>query len=254
MRISTSLVVTIAVLFVGCAETPRPRTDSGPTTQPDARPRDVGTTPADAGDTVDATVVVDAGEIGDSGSGLDADLPTDTGPTATDSGTPDTGAADAEPPDMGPGPSQPFLLSSSAYMSGGAIPRRHTCRGIDVQPELSWSNPPARTMSFAVVLIDESIDFTHWVAYNIPAGTTQLPESASDDGTLPAGTQEASAYCRQFCGPCPQTTHTYTFKIFALDVATITFPFRGAFGDAELMSAFGANTLATATLTATFTP
>lgn len=109
-------------------------------------------------------------------------------------------------------------------------------------------------MSFAIVLIDESIDFTHWVAYDIPAGTNQLPEGASDMGTLPSGTQEARAYCTQFCGPCPRSQHTYKFEIFALDMANVPFGPRGAFGQAEIDRAYAGHILGRATLTATYTP
>jgi Raf kinase inhibitor-like YbhB/YbcL family protein len=254
VRSSATGVMIASLLLIACTEPPRTNTRPPPQPRADARTSDVGTTPEDSGQTEDAGFAVDAGDPNDSGeSPVDAS-PADTGPAPTDTGPADTGLADTGRPDMGAGPGQPFVLSSTAYMNGGMIPRRHSCRGIDVQPELSWSNAPAGTMSFAIVLIDDSIDFTHWVAYNIPASTSQLPESASDNRALPNGTQEADAYCRQFCGPCPGTTHTYTFKIFALDVATINFPFRGGFGDTQLMSAFGANTLGTATLTATFTP
>ncbi len=99
----------------------------------------------------------------------------------------------------------------------------------------------AATQSFALVMIDDSIDFVHWVAFDLPPETTSLPEGASDQGLLPAGTREANAYCVQYCGPCPPNTHTYTFRLYALDVPMIDFSYSGSFGDAELGAAFGAS-------------
>ena len=38
-----------------------------------------------------------------------------------------------------------FALTSTAFDPGGAIPRRFTCDGEDVSPELSWSGTPDGT-------------------------------------------------------------------------------------------------------------
>lgn len=220
----------------------------------DTAPQDAGQPPRDAAITdagQDAGLTADTG-VSDSG-------PADTGVTdtgVTDTGVTDTGVADAGPADSGivDAGALPFTLVSSAYAAGGMIPPLHSCRGEDLQPELTWSNPPAGTMSYAIILIDESIDFTHWVAYDIPANTSDLAEGASDRQALPRGTREASAYCTQFCGPCPRSTHTYTFTIYALDVATIAFGPSGGFGQSAIDRAFGGRVLGEASLTATFTP
>lgn len=219
--------------------------------------------PADAGQAADAQVQLDTGVAADAGqadTGFADAQPEDTG-TSADAGPADTGAMDSGEADAGQADAGEadagevaFTLTSAAYAEGGAIPQRHSCGGEDLQPELSWSGAPAGTMSFAIVLIDESIDFTHWVAYDIPAGTSQLPEGASDMGSLPSGTQEARAYCTQFCGPCPRSQHTYTFEIFALDMANVPFGPRGAFGQAEIDRAYAGHILGRATLTATYTP
>ncbi len=234
----SALPISVLALFLGaCSGEDSPATDAG---QPPV---------ADSGAAEDAGPT-DTGLIADSGSadsGLADSGTPDVG--TVDTGTVDTGTVDAGTVDAGP-----FTLVSSAYTSGGMIPPRHSCRGADLQPELTWTNPPAGTQSFAIVLIDESIDFTHWVAYDIPANVAQLAEGASDQGMLPSGTQEASAYCTQFCGPCPRSTHTYTFEIFALDIATIAFNYRGGFGQSEIDTAFAGHIQGRTTLTATFTP
>ena len=38
-------------------------------------------------------------------------------------------------------------ISSSAFHEGDKIPRKYTCEGEDVSPELAWNKPPEDTMS-----------------------------------------------------------------------------------------------------------
>lgn len=148
----------------------------------------------------------------------------------------------------------PLTLTSDSFMDGDAISARHSCRGEDLQPQLSWVNAPAETMSFAIVLIDLSIDYVHWVAYDVPPDTSDLPEGASNYGQLPPGTLEARAYGTSYRGPCPTSTHMYSFRIYALDQPMTAFTAVNPIRDADLSAAFDAHTLARATLTGTFTP
>lgn len=208
-------------------------------------------TAADASIAADAGIAdvpgpMDSEVFADAESNEDAEPPSDA--SAPDASEPDA----TEPADAGE--AGPFTLTSATVSEGGMIPEDHACPAPDVQPALEWINPPAGTQSYVLVLIDDTIDFVHWVAFNIPATTTSLAEAASDDMMLPQGASEANAYCRRYCGPCPGNRHTYTFRVYALDVATINFTRSGAFGDEELDADLDANTLGLATLTATYTP
>jgi phosphatidylethanolamine-binding protein (PEBP) family uncharacterized protein len=40
-----------------------------------------------------------------------------------------------------------FAISSTGFENGGDIPRKFTCDGADVSPELSWTEPPPGTLS-----------------------------------------------------------------------------------------------------------
>lgn len=224
-------------------------------------------TPADAGSPSDSGSAdlggLDLG-IGDNGvfdlgpgdsGGADSGLGEDA--ASADATSPDTGELDAGVTDSGApdtGVVEAFTLTSPAFAMGGVIPDRHACAGMDLQPELSWVGVPAGTQSLALVLIDDSINFVHWVALNLPPTLTNLPEGASDQGQLPAGAVEVDAYCTQYCGPCPGNMHTYTFRIYALDVATISYNWPGVVRATHLNAAFGTHTLAEARLTGTFTP
>jgi Raf kinase inhibitor-like YbhB/YbcL family protein len=209
--------------------------DSGQST--DALPADAS--PADLGTPADAAAP-DAGAVEDARV-MDATVPMDAAPRM-----------DAAAPDSGPPP--PFVLTSSAFMNGGAIPAANSCRGVDIQPEVAWTGAPPQTMSFAVVLIDDTIHYVHWVAYNIPPNIAELPEGASTRGQLPPGTMEAHAYGTRYRGPCPNSTHTYQFRVYALDQPMITFTASDPIGEAQLRAAFGNRALGVATMTGTFTP
>jgi Raf kinase inhibitor-like YbhB/YbcL family protein len=113
-------------------------------------------------------------------------------------------------------------VTSSSFSDGGAIPRRYTCDGADISPELKWTPPPAGTRSLALVMHDPDapVDFTHWLAYNISPAAHQLAEGASP-GNMPQGAIEGTNGFDRFGygGPCPPAgnPHHYVFRIYALD-------------------------------------
>jgi phosphatidylethanolamine-binding protein (PEBP) family uncharacterized protein len=86
--------------------------------------------------------------------------------------------------------SQQFTLSSPALNDNAMLPLKYAggvlcgsdSRGGDISPPLAWSNPPAGTESFTVLMIDpdgrRGIDSVHWVAYGIPAERTELKARA----------------------------------------------------------------------------
>src|SRR5580704_14672869 len=38
-----------------------------------------------------------------------------------------------------------FVISSTSFPNGGDIPKKFTCDGADVSPELAWTDPPPGT-------------------------------------------------------------------------------------------------------------
>jgi len=117
-------------------------------------------------------------------------------------------------------------LRSPSFASQGAIPAQHTCEGDDVAPALTWSDAPAATRSFALIVDDPDapdprapkMTWVHWVLYNIPATIGGLPEAARA-ADLPAGTLEGINDFKQagYRGPCPPIRrHRYFFKLYAL--------------------------------------
>lgn len=136
-------------------------------------------------------------------------LATSCGPSATPS-APSTAAA--------------LDLTSTAFADGASIPTKYTCDGNDASPPLSWSDPPEGTVSFALIVDDPDAPlrvWVHWVAYDIAADTRSLPENLPGQEQLPGGGLQGSNSWDNlgYGGPCPPpgSTHTYHFKLYALD-------------------------------------
>ena len=117
-----------------------------------------------------------------------------------------------------------FTISSPSFQNDASIPKKFTCDGADVSPELHWSSPPAGTQSFALISDDPDAPvgtWTHWVLFDLPAETTSLPENVAKVDELPAGGRQGRNDFRKigYGGPCPPPgkPHRYFFKLYALD-------------------------------------
>lgn len=114
-------------------------------------------------------------------------------------------------------------LKSTVFSEGGMIPAKYTCDGQDCSPPLSWDKVPAGTKSFALICDDPDAPvgtWVHWVYYNIPAGTSSLPEHVATKENPPeGGTQGMNDFRKTgYGGPCPPSgVHRYYFKLYALD-------------------------------------
>ncbi|MBI5565464.1 MAG: YbhB/YbcL family Raf kinase inhibitor-like protein [Chloroflexi bacterium] len=127
-----------------------------------------------------------------------------------------------------------FQVASPAFADGATVPDLYTCHGDDVSPELNWQMPPATTQSFALIMDDPDAPggtFTHWVLFNLPAETRQLPAGTNTIGVGGQNGFGSSGYR----GPCPPPggAHRYFFKLYALDVATLNLPAGASRSDIE---------------------
>jgi Raf kinase inhibitor-like YbhB/YbcL family protein len=118
-----------------------------------------------------------------------------------------------------------FQLTSPAFVQGSAIPKRFTCEGDNISPELDWTDPRPGTKSFALIVEDPDAPrgtFIHWVTCNIPATERKISERFPSDEALPNGTRQGVNGFGKigYEGPCPPFgTHRYFFKLYALDAA-----------------------------------
>jgi Raf kinase inhibitor-like YbhB/YbcL family protein len=142
---------------------------------------------------------------------------------------------------------QSMKLTAASFQNGW-IPAEFTCRGAGISPGLTWSAPPAGTVSFALTVTDPDAPggtFTHWVLYGLPAGTRALPEGVPSQGQLANGARQGRNDMGSigYGGPCPPGTsaHRYVFALYALD-ARLNLPAGASRAEAE--SAIKGHTLA----------
>jgi Raf kinase inhibitor-like YbhB/YbcL family protein len=118
------------------------------------------------------------------------------------------------------------IAISSASLPDGKVPREYTCDGNDASPPLSWTAPPDGTKSLTLTVTDPDAPggtFTHWVLFDLPAGSTALPRDVPHQGQLSDGSRQGRNDFGKlgYGGPCPPrgTPHRYVFTLYALDRA-----------------------------------
>ena len=125
------------------------------------------------------------------------------------------------------GASAPDRITVTSPAIHGTISKMQSEYGDGVSPEIWWDKVDG-AKSYALILEDpdaKSITpFVHWVAYNIPADRTSLPEGlqeqerlAEPKGLLQGRTSKGSV---GYFGPRPPVgdpPHHYHFQVFALD-------------------------------------
>ncbi|MFO6424242.1 YbhB/YbcL family Raf kinase inhibitor-like protein [Motilimonas sp. KMU-193] len=157
-------------------------------------------------------------------------------------------------------------LASDDLVEGGLMDIKHVfdqwgCGGKNISPHLKWSDVPEGTKSFVVTVYDPDAPtisgFWHWVAFNIPANVTELPQGAGSEGSklMPQGVIQSNTdfNAQGYGGPCPPTTdgmHRYQFSIHAMKVDKL--PFGADINPASVGYQIHVNSLATATITATY--
>jgi Raf kinase inhibitor-like YbhB/YbcL family protein len=117
-------------------------------------------------------------------------------------------------------PKTSFILGSPVFEPERFIPKKYSCDGADVSPALFWQNPPPKSKSFVLLIVDLDVpdgDWVHWIVFNLPSQARHLTE-----GVLPPGAIEGknSWGTVGYKGPCPPAgddIHRYLFKLYALD-------------------------------------
>jgi len=122
-----------------------------------------------------------------------------------------------------------MVLTSPAFADGTDIPAKYTAAVPNaISPKLEWTNVPDGAESFALIFHDpdgiprnRSEDYVHWLVFNIPAASRELPEAMPIQAQLPDGAIQCNN--RNVAGyigpgaPAHGPRHHYTFEIFALN-------------------------------------
>lgn len=157
-----------------------------------------------------------------------------------------------------------FALTSENYNDGTAIPLTHACTalgGSNASPQFSWTNSPADTAKYALIMDDEtspcgtgSLACVHWALFNIPASNTSLVSDV-DTSTID-GSVEGNTYIptTDYEGPCPPSAHIYKTTVYALDSSMVAISANASFTRSTFESEYADNILDQAEITGTFTP
>ena len=163
-------------------------------------------------------------------------------------------------PEARPRSDQRIAVSAAGFAANGAIPRAHSEYGLGISPELNWTAVPGAA-SYAILVEDpdgSAKPVVHWVAWNIPAGTTRLPAGLQERDRLSGGPLEGimqGATGRGtvgWYGPRPpkgDRPHHYHFQLLALD-RPVSLPL-GATRD-QVLAAAADHVLATGDLIGTY--
>jgi len=121
-----------------------------------------------------------------------------------------------------------FTITSSSFKDGERLPTKMAgnykqnpdCVGENVSPALSWSNPPAGTRSYALIMYDPEAGVVHWVAYGIPASVTGFAEGETSKESDHYVGGKSTMNLAHYFGPCtpPGPPHHYTFTLIATDL------------------------------------
>jgi Raf kinase inhibitor-like YbhB/YbcL family protein len=122
---------------------------------------------------------------------------------------------------------QVMTLTSTAWPDGGTIPAKYSQTGEQVSPPLAWSNVPDSTASFVLIArdLDAAVgngtdEVLHWMLWNIPGASRNLPEAIPQGNQLPDGTRQISVSGPYYRGPGASSAgpaHHYVFELYALD-------------------------------------
>ncbi len=140
-------------------------------------------------------------------------------------------------------PSTTFTVSSTAFVTGGHIPKLYGCKGEGLNPDLFFEGLPEKTKTIALIAEDPdapSGTFIHWVVWNIP------PNQSISGRSIPGVSGVNSKGTSGYIPPCPpDKQHRYFFRAYALD-CSLDIPETS--GKKELEAALRDHVLATAEL------
>ncbi len=128
-------------------------------------------------------------------------------------------------------------LTSTEIQSGQSLSDKQVfngfgCEGKNQSPQLSWSDVPEGTKSFALMVYDPDAPtgsgWWHWVAFNLPKELRSLDTGAGNPqaGLMPEGVVQSRTDfgAHGYGGACPPVghgEHRYQFKLFALGVESL---------------------------------
>lgn len=106
-------------------------------------------------------------------------------------------------------------ITSPAFNNDENIPKKYTCEGKNISPQIDINNVPEGTETFVIIVDDPDAPnkiVTHWIVFNITGQTRHISE-----GAIPGIEGRNDFRDIKYKGPCPPNgTHKYYFRVYAL--------------------------------------
>lgn len=169
-----------------------------------------------------------------------------------------------------------FMLASASFKDGGMMPAKHAAgapcalNGPNISPQLSWTNPPARTKSYAIVEYSEEgggglgtwmngyshgVGDVNLVVYGIPTDVNSLAEGELNKPSpnyVSGKNRFGQGTWRGMCAPAGASApHHYLFKMIATDLDPKALP--SGLGYPELIQRLEGHALDAAVLVGLYT-
>jgi len=109
-----------------------------------------------------------------------------------------------------------FSLSSPDFSNGGNLPAEYTGDGSGISPPLAWTNAPAGTKSFVLIMDHQAPDKvkSYWNIWNIPPDVDAIPKNGKAPGLVGVGFRGREGYEPPHSkGP---GVKTYVITVYAL--------------------------------------
>lgn len=159
-----------------------------------------------------------------------------------------------------------FAISANGIADNGMLPKSaafdktgsnaHLCGGANQSPGYTWTNPPEKTTSYAILEVDPAgtggMGSNHLVVYNIPAPATTISTEEIGAGKYTLG--RATGDIVDYPGDPARSAdapHHYVVTLFALDVLP-SLP--AALDHDGVLAAIKGHVLAATTTVMRFTP
>ncbi len=113
-------------------------------------------------------------------------------------------------------------IFSPNFENGGMIPKKYTCEGEKISPELVFTNIPEGTKSLVLLMWDPDVplefgtngNWDHWIVFNMSPKNTKILEGEEPKGVHGLTTSNTL----QYVPPCPpDREHRYFFQLYALN-------------------------------------
>ena len=129
--------------------------------------------------------------------------------------------------DSAPNIANQLKFSGNGFSNNGLFPKLYTCDSLGISPGLQWSNAPTTTANYAITMYTippTGEKHVYIVLYNIPSGTTSIPDNSKSIGIFGINTVDGKATYTPPCsqGPGPKI---YVLTLYALNAPpSITVP------------------------------